>query len=122
MSNKVIAMQFIRSLIQFLEKGFSFRHISRELKLSRKTVTLYAVRLKNSAYSLTELRHLDDAVLSSLVYTAAPAVPSLISADPRRQNFVGRIDYFLAELKRTGVTCLLLWEEYRRENPQGYSY
>jgi transposase len=122
MSNKVIAMQLIRSLIQFLEKGFSFRQISRELRLSRKTVTLYATRLKNSAYSLMELRHLDDAVLSSLVYTAAPAVPSLISADPRRQNFVGRIDYFLAELKRTGVTCLLLWEEYRRENPQGYSY
>ena len=41
MANKVITMQHIRTIIQSLERGFSLRHISRDLKLSRKTVTLY---------------------------------------------------------------------------------
>ena len=30
--------------------------------------------------------------------------------------------YFLSELKRTGVTRLLLWEQYYKENPRAYSY
>ena len=68
MANKVITMQLIRTIIQSLEKGFSIRHISRDLNLWRKTVTLYAVRLQGSQYSLTELRQLDDAALALIVY------------------------------------------------------
>ena len=30
--------------------------------------------------------------------------------------------HFAKELKRKGVTLKLLWQEYIKENPQGYSY
>ena len=40
----------------------------------------------------------------------------------RYSDFVSRCDYFLEELKRRGVTRLLLWEEYRKDHPQGYGY
>lgn len=38
------------------------------------------------------------------------------------QFFVQRADYFSSELRKRGVTRQLLWEEYRKENPGGYSY
>ncbi len=121
MSNKVITMQLVRSLIQSLEKGFSLRHISRELKLSRKTVTLYSKRLQNSDYSLAELRQLDDALLASLVYASVEA-SGCSQEDSRKEYFISCIPYFVSELKRTGVTRLLLWQQYYKENPKGYSY
>ena len=121
MSNKVISMQLVRTLIQLLEKGFSLRHISRELKLSRKTVTLYSTRLQSSVYTLIELRQLNDALLASIVYAPASIDPSQAS-DPRKEDFMSRIDYFISELKRPGVTRLLLWQEYNKENAQGFGY
>jgi hypothetical protein len=120
MANKVITMQLIRTIIQSLEKGFSIRHISRDIKLSRKTVTLYATRLQSSLYSLTELRQLDDAALALIVYPVQES--GAIQEDPRKAFFISRLSYFLSELKRTGVTRLLLWQEYSKENAQGYAY
>lgn len=120
MANKVITMQQIRSIIQLLTKGHSLRNIATQLRLSRKTITAYARRFKDSGYSLEELRNLDDATLSALVYPAAAEPP--YNEDSRRQDFNNRISYFLSELKRTGVTRLLLWEEYRKGYPQGYGY
>ena len=61
MANKVISMQLIRTLIQLLEKEYSLRSISIQLKLSRQTITLYANRLNNAVQSLEELRQLHDA-------------------------------------------------------------
>src|SRR5690349_18802523 len=120
MANKVISMQLIRTIIQSLEKGFSIRQISRDIKISRKTVTLYVSRLQNSHYSLGNLRSLDDAALAIIVYDSQG--PCVIKEDPRKAYFISRIPYFISELKRTGVTRLLLWQEYYKENPQGYGY
>lgn len=113
-------MQQIRSLIHLLEKGYSFRAIAAELNLSRQPVTLYASRLKAAAASLEELRQLPDAELARIVY--APAVAEDLSDNQRRQDLNTRIAYFLAELKRTGVTRMLLWEEYRKEYADPYRY
>lgn len=120
MANKVISMQQIRALIQLLEKGYSLRSISVQLRLSRQPVTLYATRLKNSSYSLEALRELPDSDLATIVYPPA-ATPDLSDND-RRQDFKARTAYFLSELKRPGVTRLLLWEEYRKEYPDCYRY
>ncbi len=115
-------MQLLRNLIQSLDKGLSLRHISRELKLSRKTVTLYATRLRASGYTFTALRQLDDALLASLVYTPKSADPSHTAEYLRKQDFLSRIDYFISELKRPGVTRLLLWQEYSKQNAQHFGY
>jgi len=120
MANKVILMQQIRALIQLLEKGFSLRSIAAELGLSRQPVTLYSARIKNSSYGLEALRGLSDADLAEIVY--APLVQTGVTDSARRQEFKARIAYFLSELKRTGVTRLLLWEEYRKECSDHYRY
>ena len=113
-------MQQIRALINLLEQGHSFRSIAAELKLSRQPVTSYVSRLKASSYTLEELRKLPDADLARIVYATAAPDPSLET--DRRKDFDSRIPYFLAELKRTGVTRLLLWEEYTREYADPFKY
>lgn len=120
MANKVISMQQIRTIIQLLEKGYSLRKISAQVGLSRQPVTFYAGRLKNAAYSLEALRQLPDADLASIVY--APEVSEPLADNARRQELDSRMAYFHSELKRTGVTRLLLWEEYRKESNDPFRY
>ncbi len=111
-------MQQVRSIIQYLVKGYSLRAICRELPLSRPAITTYATRLQGHAASLKDLQDLSDAELAAIVYE--PVKP--VSEDERKADFASRIAYFLKELKRTGVTRLLLCQEYRKEYPEGYSY
>lgn len=61
---------------------------------------------------------MDDASLSTIVYADAKQM----QADSRNGDFKSRIPYFLAELKRTGVTKQLLWQEYKKDNAEGYEY
>ena len=120
MANKVISMQQIRSIIHLLEKGYSLRAISAEIGLSRQTVTFYAARLKNAVYSLEALRQLADEDLGAIMYSPVASKP--LPENTRLQEFDMRIPYFLSELKRTGVTRLLLWEEYRKESTDPFRY
>ena len=50
----------------------------------------------------------------SIVY--APSVTTPLAESARRQELEALMPYFLSELKRTGVTRLLLWEEYRKQS------
>ena len=118
MSNNLVTMQNVRTILQLLQRGFSGRKISRDLKLSRNTVKLYVDRFNACGLSRDELQQMDDAGLSAIAYADAKQ----IQADPRKEDFKSRTDYFLAELKRTGVTKQLLWEEYKGDNADGYEY
>lgn len=118
MSNKLITMNLIRTMIQLLQKGFSARQISREIHLSRNTVKLYLDRFHASGFSVEQLRKMDDAGLSIIAYSEAKQ----LRTDSRKEHFISSIDYFLLELQRTGVTRHLLWEEYKKEHANGYGY
>lgn len=120
MSNQVISMQQIRALIQLLEKGCSLRAISAQLGISRQPVTIYVARLKSSTFTTEELRHLSDADLAAIIYD--PPAQFDFSDDTRRIDFMARVPYYLTELKRIGVTRLLLWEEYCKEYNNLYRY
>jgi transposase len=118
MSNKMITMQQVRSIIGYLLQGYTLRAICRALPLSRPTITVYAARLQSHPASLKELQSMSDGELSAIVYQ--PLKP--VCEDDRKADFIARVDYFLKELKRTGVTRLLLWQAYRKRYPSGYSY
>lgn len=118
MSNKLVTMQQVRLIIHHLQRKESGRKIARELGLSRNTVKLYIERITSSSSSLDDIQKMNDSNLSALIY------PSLqkLSQDQRRSAFSDRTVYFLSELKRTGVTRRLLWEEYKKEFSSGYAY
>ena len=118
MSNKLVTMHQVRLIIHYLQRGLSDRKISKELGLSRNTVKLYTDRIESCSYSLEQLQRLNDTALSEVVY---PSVQKL-AKDPRRANFTEQIPDWLNELKRTGVTRRLLWEEYKKAFADGYEY
>lgn len=118
MANNLVSMQHIRVLIQHLIKGLSQRRIAVELQLSRNTVKQYVERLMASEMGYDALFKTDDATLSTIIY--AHAARSKI--DPRKNEFTSRVPYWIAELKRRGVRKQLLWEEYKKECPEGYEY
>lgn len=118
MSNKLVTMKNIRSIIMLFLKGYSGRQIAKEIKLSRNTVKTYLERFNASTYSLEQLFQMDDAALSDIAYAAI----SQSKAKPKKEYFLSRIDYFINELKRTGVTRHLLWEEYKKDNANCYKY
>ena len=118
MPNHLLQMQLIRRIIQLLQRGYPERSISRELRISRTTIRRYTERFRKQKLSYSELLALDDELLSAIVYPPAPVA----IVDPRKKIFDNLASYFSTELKRTGVTRLLLWEEYRRDYPDGYEY
>jgi len=120
MANQVIIMQQIRSILQLLEKGYSIRAIASELHIARRTITQYTARIRDHGHSLASLRQLSDAELAGVVYT--PRIEADYSGNPRRLDFNSRVPFLLAELKRTGVTRMLLWEEYRKECKDPFRY
>lgn len=84
---------------------------------SRNTVRTY-LRLANA-------RDPDLSVVLGLPEQELMAVffPRTAEAPPAWQlHFEAQIDHWVKELRKTGVTRHLLWEEYRHTYPEGYGY
>lgn len=118
MANKTLTMLQIRRIIQFLEDGYSIRKIAYELKSSRNTIGGYVEKIKETGKEPAWLLAQSDAYLGALMYRNA----NELSPDPRYEYLSGQFDYYRQELKRTGVTRLLLWQEYRAAVSDGYGY
>lgn len=95
----------------------SNREISRTLGMDRKTVRKYIHLADNDPLGLDRLLKLDGPVLERL-YTRGHAAYS----GKRFRDLSGRLEYIVKELHKTGVTLYLLWEEYKKDYPNGYSY
>ena len=118
MANKLLHMDIVRKILLLQEQGKTQRAIARELSISRTTLRRYLNKIGNSEESTTVLLEQTNQKLVSLVYTGAKNH----TPDERKEDFMRRVDYFVAELKRTGVTRILLWEEYKKGTPNGYGY
>jgi transposase len=66
---------------------------------------------------INELLAMDEIELESKFHAGNPAYK-----EPRFEYLKSQLDYYQKELKKTGVTRYLLWEEYKSSNPLGYSY
>ena len=108
----------IRRILQLLEQGKSKREISRVIHSGRHTIDGYVTRIEQTGMDLPSLLKLADNNLSELLYSNLPES----KPDHRYEDLKNRLDYFLKELKRKGVTKLLLWEEYKQEVEDAYSY
>ncbi|WP_316753706.1 IS21 family transposase [Pedobacter gandavensis] len=113
-------MQKIRQILLFLERGISQRAIEKEVKITRKTIALYLQKFLQTGIDFKELLKRSDEQLEQILGLLKPVVPE--GTDPRKVHFNSLIEYFNKELSRTGVTRLLLWEEYIKEYPAGFQY
>lgn len=107
-------MRKIKECLRLFHEGrLSRNQIARALDLSRATVQDYCHRLENAGLSWTELLALSEADLERKLFKKAET--------PRRRPEPDAA-HLHAELRRRGVTLQLLWEEYKREHPDGLGY
>lgn len=97
------------------DSGLGQRPISRCLNISRTTVGDYLHRAKIAGLSWQQAEALTDQQIYNQLFPPAGSAPP---SDRPLPDCV----YLHTELKRKGVTLMLLWEEYLGEHPQGYRY
>lgn len=109
-------MRRIREVLRLkFGQGLSERQIAASLGLGKGSVGGYVRRAQRAGLSWPLPGGLDDDSLELLLFPASPTVP-----DPDRPiPDWAKVDQ---ELRRPGVTRMLLWEEYRAAHPEGFAY
>src|SRR3954452_22076393 len=117
MPAKRLPMRQVREVLRLKHAcGPSERRIAAALGIGRYTVAEYLCRATVIGLTWPVPPELDDAALERKLFTP----PGFIAAETLRpQPDWARIH---ADLRRPGVTLLLLWEEYRAGQPEGYGY
>jgi len=115
MAGKPKLMSKIKQLLQFHKQGLGKKTIASNLDISKNTVKVYLEKLSRVKLNIDSLLALEDPALEAIFHPGNPAYK-----DNRFEYLKDRLDYYIAELKRTGVTKQLLWDEYITSYPQGY--
>ncbi len=108
-------MRQIRETLRLhLQAGLSYNEVGRALKISKSVVGKYVSLARVAGVDWELAQSLSDEELEARVYR--PALP--------RGSHQLAPDFGVVhqELKRPGVTLMLLWEEYATGNPLAYKY
>lgn len=112
-------MRQVRDVIKLhSDMGLSLRKIEGATGVARSTIGDYIKRFKSLDLSLEEIDKLDD---DSLKLKFFPEIDSVVVSRKAMPN----MNYLHEELKKrkqTKVTLQLLWEEYKKDHPDGYEY
>lgn len=114
MANKQIEMRKIKRLYQLYTEGVSQRKISVQLGISRNSISKYLACFNRYELSYDEVSRMTVKELTDLLNNTIP--PKSDQLKTLEQYF----PYFDKELRKTGVTRRLLWEEYKEKHPDGY--
>jgi transposase len=117
MPAKRVSMRRIREILRLKHAcGATDRAIARSVGVSRSTIALALERTAAAGLTWPLPTTLGDAALEALLFAGAGAKPGCRRKSEPDWSQVHR------ELRRPGVTLLLLWEEYRAADPDGYRY
>jgi len=112
-----ISMSKIRKIIRLhTQAGLSQRTISSAVGVSRPVVAYYLGLFRVSGLDWSGVERLTDSELEHRLMPQQPRV------DARYEALTALLPTMIQELGRVGVTRYLLWEEYRRDRSNGYSY
>jgi transposase len=107
-------MRKLREILRLkYERQMRHRAIARACGVGVGTVSEYVSRARRAGLSWPLPIDLDDGTLEARLF----AVP-----EPKRERIPPDLARIHQELKRTGVTLQLLWEEYLAIHPEGYRY
>jgi transposase len=116
MANNPISMSKVRQILRLHAQGRSKLLIAKQTGVSRNTLKKYLKEFEQSGLSFNEVNELGDKDLEDLF--VKPEEQPII---PKLQTLFNLFPALDKELKRKGVTRLLLWEEYKLKHPDGYS-
>jgi transposase len=109
-------MRRLREILRLrYEAGLTQRAIADACRIGLGTVSTYLQRAAAAALTWPLADDLDDAALEARLFVrpACPAPHDRALPDWRQLHL---------ELKKPGVTLMLLWQEYRAVHPTGYAY
>jgi transposase len=109
-------MRRVREILRLKHGGASDRQIARSLSLARSTVAVTLERVGAAGLRWPLPATLTDRVLEAMLYAGHG------SQQGARRKAEPDWAYVHHELRRPGVTLMLLWEEYRQRQPDGYQY
>jgi transposase len=109
-----IMREKVIEIIRLKELGISITEIARSCCVHRQTARHYIHKAKAAGLGSEEISKLEEQEFRRLLQPGKPG----------RKIKENNLDflYFHKEKNIRGVTLLLLWEEYLREHPDGYSY
>lgn len=110
-------MEKVREILRLcLELKYSLRDASIALGVSKTTVGEYLAEFKRTGLLYQDITSMSDTELIELFEKNNK------SSNPMYENLSEDFEYIEKELKRTGVTLYLLWQEYLQRLPDGFSY
>ena len=115
MAKQPISMNIIKQVLIRLSQKESIRSIATALHISKNTVNRYKLLAEADTMQIRELLALEDTVLNHRFNGGNPAY-----CDDRMEVLKELLPYLEQELKKPHITSQLLWEEYRRDHPNGY--
>jgi transposase len=117
MPNERLSMRHIREVLRLhYGVGMSQRTVARSLGLAQGTVSKYINRTRRAGLTWPLPPELDDDVrLETRLYPPPPDLPS----EQRPQPDWAAVH---SDMRRPGVTLMLLWEEYCDTTANGFSY
>jgi len=110
-------MRCVREILRLEHEGLSDRAIARSTRVARSTVSDYLGRAVAAGLAWPLAAELTDTALEALLFVHGGAAPGL-----RRKPEPDWPSLLHRELRRPGVTLMLLWQEYRAAAPDGYGY
>ena len=116
MANKRKSMRTVREVLRLAqEAGLNQRQVARRLSLSPTTVGESVRRAQSAGLDWPLPPDLDDTELEARLYP-------LVAQGKADERPIPEWAEVHQELKRKGVTLLLLWQEYKAVHPEGLQY
>lgn len=116
MSAKRLTMRKVREILRLrFDLHFTLARIATSCNIGRSTVFDHLERFKASGLNWPLPDEVDDNRLEQLLFPAVDKAESRNRASP---------DWSVVhqELRRKGVTLMLLWQEYKERHPDGHQY
>lgn len=110
------SMEKIREIKRLNEYGLTERAIGRTLGISRPVIKEYLQKIRAAGLDYATIKAMDDDTLTEIIKGTQN------TTSERYLVLSRKFSYLVTELKRPGVTLQRLWEEYRAEHLDGYSY
>lgn len=117
MPRKRTKVEKIREILRLsIELKLSIRKIAEAIEISKTSVGEYLAEFKRSGLSYQDIKKMSDTEVIEFFEHSNK------EANPMYEVLSKEFPYYEKELARVGVTLYLLWEEYKQQYPDGFSY